>query len=260
MRPVSCNVCGEKREFAPVYADPAANLRVVRCRGCGLVFVNPTFTPNEHLQYYNTTYWNDIPTDSSGSYTQIPADRIARWEKRAKAHIDYLCTFCDHVKTDKAAHVLEVGCGYGAALEEIHRRSPQTKLMAVEPNQRLYKLIRQRLPDVQIVGKTLETLSGSHMLFNCILAVDVLEHTVDPTSTARRIYAMLAPEGVCLLITHNLAGRQGHFYDLAHLYHFSEGSLHALLTNCHLSAARLDIRGEYGGTGDDRIYAILKKK
>jgi cyclopropane fatty-acyl-phospholipid synthase-like methyltransferase len=260
MRAVSCNLCGEKREFDPVFADPSANLRVVRCRGCGLVFVNPTFTPQEHFQYYNSVYWNDMPTDSSGSYTNIPVDRVERWQKRAKAHIDYLCTFCEHVKTSTAMHVLEIGCGYGAHLDEVHRRFPQARLMAVEPNLRMHKSLRQRLPDVQILGKTLETLSGSHMLFDCIIAVDVLERTVDPTSTCRRIYAMLANAGVCLLITHNLAGRQGHVYDLSHLYYFTEGTLHTLLTNCHLSIVRLDIRGEFGGGGDDRIYTIVKKK
>jgi len=260
MRLVSCNVCGEKRELDQVYVDAPTNLRVVRCRGCGLVFVNPTFTPNEHLQYYNSVYWNDMPTDASGSYTHIPADRIERWEKRAKAHIDYLCTFCEHVKSGGAIHVLEVGCGYGAHLEEIHRRFPDVKLMAVEPNRRIYKSIKERLPDVQILGKTLETLSGVHMLFDCIIAVDVIERTVDPTSTCRRIHTMLADQGVFFLITHNLAGRQGHVYDLSHLHYFTEGTLHALLTNCHLSVVRVDIRGEFGGSGDDRIYAIVKKK
>ncbi|HUW56535.1 MAG TPA: class I SAM-dependent methyltransferase, partial [Planctomycetota bacterium] len=198
MQTVPCNICGEKRDFEEAYVDRPANLRVVRCRGCGLVFVNPTFTSREHMEYYNTLYW-DFPTDARGSYRDIPAERIERWEKRAKAQIDYLATFCQHMlKPDGKPHVMEVGCGYAAHLAEVKRRCPDAKLTAVEPNRRLYDIIRKRLPDVQLLGKTLEPLSGVRMLFDCIIAVDVLQRTVDPSYTCRRIHAMLAPDGICL--------------------------------------------------------------
>jgi len=260
MRNVPCNICGEKHEFDEIYSDRPQNLRVVRCRGCGLVFVNPSLTPREHLEYYNTVYWNEFPVGQGGGYTEIPPDRIARWEKRAKANIDYLATFCEPIKSAAKLQIMEVGCGYAAHLEEVHRRCPNAKLTAVEPNARLYNLIRKRLPEVQILGKTLETLSGVRMLFDCIIAVDLIERTVDPTYTCKRMHTMLARDGVALIVTHNMAGRQGHVYDLSHLYYFTEGTLHALLSRCHLDIVRLDVRGEHGLAGDDRICAIVKKK
>ena len=91
-------------------------------------------------------------------------------------------------------------------------------------------------------------------------AVDVLQRTVDPSYTCKRIHTMLAPDGVCLIVTHNLAGRQGHVYGLSRLYYFTEGTLHALLAKCRLDTIRLDVRGEYGLAGDDCVYAIVKKK
>jgi len=256
---IACNICGEKRDFEEVYVDRPGNLRVVRCRGCGLVFVNPTFTPREHLEYYNTLYW-DFPTDAAGSYREIPPERIQRWEKRARAHIDYFATFCDPIKHGSRLHGLEVGCGYAAHLAEVKRRCPEARLAAVEPNRRLYNVIRERLPDVQILGNTLERLSGVRMLFDCIIAVDVLQRTIDPTYTCRRMHTMLAPDGLCLIIVNNLAGRQGHVYGLSRLHYFTEGTLHPLLTKCHLDIVRLDVRGEFGLAGDDCIYAIVKKK
>lgn len=260
VRTIVCNVCGEKRDFVEVYTDRPANLRVVRCLGCGLVFVNPTFTPREHLEYYNTLHWNEFATDAYGNYADIPAERIARWQKRARANIDYLATFSEKIKACAPLHVLEAGCGYAAHLEEVRRRCPEARLAAVEPNRRMYDLIRKRLPDVQILGKTLESLSGVRMLFDGIIAVDVIERTVDPTYACRRIHAMLANDGLCLIITHNSAGRQGHVYDLSRLYYFTEGTLHSLLTRCRLDIVRLDIRGAYGLAGDERICAIVKKK
>ena len=259
MRTIPCNICGERRDFEEVYVDRPANLRVVRCRGCGLVFVNPTFTPREHLEYYNTLYW-DFPADAAGSYREIPPDRIERWERRAKAHINYFATFCEPIKCGAKVQVMEVGCGYAAHLAEMKQRCPEARLAAVEPNGRLYKAIRGRLDDAQILGKTLERLSGVRMLFDCIIAVDVIQRTVDPTYTCRRIHAMLAPSGMCLIIVHNLAGRQGHVYGLSRLHYFTEGTLHALLSKCRLDIIRLDIRGEFGLAGDDCIYTIVKKK
>jgi len=259
MHQVPCHLCGEKREFDEVYKDRSSPLCVVRCRGCGLVFANPTMTAQEHLNFYSETYWNDIPS-GGGGYTSFPPERVAQWEARAKAHIDYLATFCGAVKEGKRIHVLEVGCGYAAHSEEILKRCPECQVAVVEPNRRLYNAIRQRLPKVQILGKTVETLGGGRMLFECILVVDVLERAVDPTAFLRRIQLMLHPQGVCLLITHNGASRSGVVYDLSHLTYFTEGTLARMLDKCHLRAERMDLRGETSPAGDERIYCIVRKK
>jgi len=260
MRTVSCNVCGEPREFEEVFVQKTENLRVVKCRSCGLVFVNPTFTPVEHLAWYSTRYWNDIPTDGHGNYTAIPADKVDRWTRRAKGQIDYFATFCEAMKQKPNLHMLEVGCGYGAHLEEIRRRCPEAKLYAVEPNTRIYASLRQRIPDLQMLGKTLETLSGVRMMFDCILICSVLEHSFDPTTLLKRVYTLLQPTGLCLLVTHNMAGRMGHVYDLNHLFCFSEGTLKQLLGNCHLQAVRVDLRDEFGHPGSDCLYVLVRKK
>jgi len=259
MRKISCNLCGEKREFDQVHKDRSLDLCVVRCRGCGLTFVNPTFTPQEHLKYYNEIYWSDIPTSGTGSYSFIPPDRVELWEKRAKAHIDYFSTFCKGIEEGAKLSVLEVGCGYAAHLEEVKHRCPECLLAAVEPNRRMYNVIKKRLPKVQLLGRTLEALGG-RMLFNYIIAVDVIERTVDPTSALRRLHTMLAHDGMCLIITHNGASRAGTVYDLSHLYYFTEATLSRLLRKCHLDVVRMDTRGEISAGGDERIYTIVKKK
>lgn len=261
MQEVPCNICGERRELDEIFADAAANVRVVRCRSCGLIFVNPTMTTARHLNFYNRAYLDDIPTDTNGNYTDIPPEKIAHWEKRAKGHIDYFSGFCDKLKTGGMIHVLEVGCGYAAHLEEVHRRCPGATLAAVEPNKRMHNIIRKRLPGTHILGRTLETLSGVRMLFDRIIAVDVLERTVNPAYNCRRIHTMLAKDGLCLIITHNnMASRQGHVYDLSHLYYFTEATLHALLTRNRLEIVSLEERDEFGRPGDDRVYAVVKKK
>ena len=260
MRKISCNLCGETREFDEVHKDRSQDLRVVHCRGCGLIFANPTFTPQEHLKYYDETYWSELPTSAAGSYASFPPERVERWEKRARAHIAYFCQHCQNIKECNANHVLEVGCGYAAHLEEVKRRCPDCSLAAVEPNRRFYNSIRKRMSDVRILGRTLETIGGGRMLFDCIVAVDVIERTIDPTTALRRIYTMLHPQGLCLLITLNAGGRSGVVYDLAHLYYFTEGTLARLFGKCHLAPVRMDVRGEMSAAGDERIYAILKKK
>lgn len=259
MRRIPCNLCGERREFDEVHTDRSQDLRVVHCRGCGLIFVNPTFTPQEHLKYYNETHWSQFPASVAGSYSSFPPEQVERWEKRAKAHLDYFCQHCEKIKKCNAKDVLEVGCGYAAHLEEMKRRCPEVTLAAVEPNRRFYSTIRRRLPGVRILGRTIETIAGGRMLFDCIIAVDVIERTVDPTATLRRIYTMLHPQGLCLLITMNAAGRSGVVYDLAHLCYFTEGTLSRLVGKCHLGIVRVDVRGEMSAAGDERIYAVLKK-
>lgn len=260
MRLIPCNICGERRDFTEVYHSRPESLRVVRCNGCGLVFVNPAFTPQEHLEYYNTTYWEEISTDGQGSYDSMPPEFLDRWQGRAKADVDYLCTHCHKVKPGVPFNVLEVGCGYGAHLEEIHRRHPEAKLAAVEPNKRFYNCIANRLPDVQILGKTLETLSGARMLFDCVIVADTLEHALDPTYTMKRISTILAPDGICLISTPNCDSTAGHVYRLAHLFYFSEATLRTLLTHSFVNIVRVDVRGEFGTTGRPYLYVIAMKK
>jgi hypothetical protein len=257
---ITCNLCGETRDFEQVYSSREEARQVVRCRGCGLVFFTPMLTLREFLDYSSTRHLSSIPTDAQGNYADIPAELTERWQKQAKANIDYLATFCEPVKSGGKPHVIQVGCGYGANLEEVHRRCPQATLSAVEPNPRFHKLLRQRLPDVHVFGKTLEALSGIRMLFDCIICAQFLERSFDPTYLCRRLHALLAPTGSCLIVTQNMVGTHGHVYDLSRLYYFTEGTLHALLTKCHLDVVRLDIRGEFGLAGDDLIYAVARKK
>ena len=260
MRNIPCNLCGESRELVEVYAQKAENLRVVRCKGCGLVFVDPTFTPQEHLAWYATRYWSEIPSDGHGNYATIPADRVERWTRRAKGQIDYFAQFCDVLKQKPNLHVLEIGCGYGAHLEEVRRRCPQAKVYAVEPNTRIYSDLRRRMPDLQMLGKTLEMLGGVRLMFDCLIISAVLEHATDPTTMLKRAYTLLQPSGLCLLVTHNSTGRTGHVYDLNHLFYFTEGTLHQLCANCHLQVVRTDLRDEFGQPGSDSIYAVLRKR
>jgi 2-polyprenyl-3-methyl-5-hydroxy-6-metoxy-1,4-benzoquinol methylase len=98
------------------------------------------------------------------------------------------------------------------------------------------------------------------MLFECILAVDVLERTPDPNTCLRRIHTMLHPDGHGLLIVHNAASRSGVMYDLSHLTYFTEGTLSRMLAKCHLRADRMDLRGETSSAGDERICCIIRKK
>ncbi len=259
MRSVPCNVCGETQELQEVFSQKADNLRVVHCKSCGLTFVNPTFTPQEHLAWYTTKYWADIPNDGKGNYAAIPQDRIDRWNRRAKGQVDYMAMFCDAMKKP-SLHVLEIGCGYGAHLEEVRRRCPQARVYAVEPNSRIYASLKQRMPDLQILGRTLETLGGVRMMFDCLIISAVLEHTVDPAALLKRAYTLMQPTGLMLLVTHNATGRTGHVYDLNHLYYFTEGTLHQLCAGAHLGIVRTDLRDEFGQPGSDCIYTVLRKR
>ena len=261
MQKVTCNICGERYEFDEVFHDPVANFRAIRCRGDGLIFLNPMLTPREHLNYYNTKFWNDIPVDRSGSYVDFPPERVERWTTRAKGHIDYFSNFCTDLKNGSRMHALDVGCGYAAHLEELFRRCPQATLTAVEPNRRLHNSIHKRMPHVTLIGKTLMAMAGMRTQYDCIIMTQVLDHCVDPTTACRRIYTLLARNGLALITVHNTSGSHGHVYDCDHLYYFTRHTLHRLLEKCHLDAVRIETRHEMGHSrGDDLIYAVIKKK
>ena len=106
----------------------------------------------------------------------------------------------------------------------------------------------------------LETLGGVRMMFDVIIISAVLGTATDPATTLKRAYTLLQPTGLCLLVTHNAAGRTGHVYDFNHLFYFTEGTLHQLCDAAHLGVVRTDLRDEFGQPGSDCIYAVLRKR
>lgn len=100
--------------------------------------------------------------------------------------------------------LLEVGCGTGATLRLLREQGMCAWVAAVEANEVAAAEARghaDRLMVGDIERMELDIADGS---LDAVICLDVLEHLIDPWRTARRLAALLRPDGAMILSIPNL--------------------------------------------------------
>lgn len=97
--------------------------------------------------------------------------------------------------------ILDVGCGNGTMLEEIHKRG-SWKLAGVDSSRSAISIARARGFDVHLADATkgLLELFPPHS-FDLVLAIEVIEHVYSPRDLLRQVRGVLKPGGRILLTT-----------------------------------------------------------
>jgi SAM-dependent methyltransferase len=107
--------------------------------------------------------------------------------------------------------VLDVGCSNGAFLQYL---GDEWEKFGIEPSRSAAGVARQR--GVTVVAADASELGTSNQKFDAILAIDVVEHLVDPLPFFGAIHSRLTPRGILIVFTgdtHSLAWRmQGSAY------------------------------------------------
>jgi 2-polyprenyl-3-methyl-5-hydroxy-6-metoxy-1,4-benzoquinol methylase len=216
-----------------------SRFKIVRCSDCGLVFTLPRLAPDELKRMYQSDYWRSDAAKDFG-YTDYVADEPL-----------YVRTF--ELRADLVARhrpppgrLLDVGCAAGFALTALRARGYDVH--GVELSAEMAALARKRLgapggADADTIvhcGVLEEGLFGGR--FDVITMFDVVEHVEDPIAflaTARR---MLAPGGVVVFETQNVASpfarlmgvKWQHYKFQEHLYHFDPRTVRVLLAKAGL--------------------------
>jgi SAM-dependent methyltransferase len=83
--------------------------------------------------------------------------------------------------------VLEFGCGSGDMLEMARSSFPAAKLYGIDLSERMIAMARERLGNATLVCGSDEQLEDWQPRVDLALAVDILEHLVDPVRVARAL-------------------------------------------------------------------------
>jgi|ERR1019366_7321682 2-polyprenyl-3-methyl-5-hydroxy-6-metoxy-1,4-benzoquinol methylase len=130
---------------------------------------------------------------------------IAMYTEKADAYFDFARTDIAPLLPDRMDRVLEIGCGAGATLKWLRSQHSVRHAVGIEVVPEMAKRAASVF-DVVLSDnvETMELPSGS---FDVILALDVLEHLVDPWSVVRRLHRLLNPDGVIIASIPNI----GHY-------------------------------------------------
>lgn len=231
MEETNCNLCGANdTELVYVEKDRLLKLpgsfRLVRCRQCGLLYINPRPTPEEIKYYYPEEY---------GPYNVTPEDEPS-WIKR----LDHQYGYWKRARLAKAAcpqggRILDVGCAMGNFLHMMTRLG-SWKAYGLDISPEATEYARERYGVETFTGELLDA-GYPNSYFDVVTMWDVMEHVHDPTSTLTEVHRILKPGGLTIIRVPNVSTWDARLfgpywvgYDAPrHLFVFSHETLRHLL-------------------------------
>jgi SAM-dependent methyltransferase len=245
---VPCPLCSEDDADALFVArDRLVGLPgefpVVRCRRCGLVYLNLRPTPTALAGYYPDEYY---PIDQRRETPEAIA--VARGLLR-------------RVRTatrGRSLRILDVGCGAGLFLK--FARDAGHEVLGIEPSEAPARYGRQ-VYGLPIETGTLETVDLPADAFDVVVMWHVLEHLPDPVETLRTVRRILKPGGLLLLGVPNVAsleasvfGRRWFSLDAPrHLTHFTPDTAGAVVERAGFALDRIE--NSSGAVG--LVYSLM---
>jgi 2-polyprenyl-3-methyl-5-hydroxy-6-metoxy-1,4-benzoquinol methylase len=201
-------------------------MRIVRCRECDLVFVNPTFDQAHYQQVYASQAYQDIVRDLGINSHDYRVKRFGA--ERVRIMGEYV-----RMSNGRAPRYLDVGCSTGFVVEAAQANG--WKATGIDLNPSAIEFGRSRGLDLRTVA--LEDAGLAAGTFDAVSLFDVLEHLLDPGRTLRACVDLLAPAGILFLYVPNfdsasrlLMGANAHFiWPTHHLNYYTPTTIRDLM-------------------------------
>jgi ubiquinone/menaquinone biosynthesis C-methylase UbiE len=210
---------------------------MVKCAACGHLYLNPrpkaVSTDIIYPRHYSTL---------SRHYSKAKFG-IA---KIKSAVILNRLNFLKNI-LEVSSRVLDLGCGDGQLLMDLHKKYPNLELWGLDMNfnEATYKTLRENNVNV-IVGR-LEEVELSDNYFDLVVMNQLIEHLWQPKEALTKIFRALKPKGLVSIETVNPDGYDrnlfkknfwGGYYMPRHLNLFSRQHLKRFLENTGFKVER----------------------
>jgi len=188
---VRCNLC-DADDTAPV--AEIDGFHIVRCRQCGLVYVNPRYREELLQEIYTETYYDHDGIKNGLEF--FGYDNYLEDEENIKI------TFAKRLNTiERYANkgkLLDIGCATGFFLDLARSRGWQ--VVGSEVSEFSVRYARERFGlDVRL--GTLGELHFDEQAFDVVTMWDVIEHVSDPMGELQRVRRILRDGGLLSIIT-----------------------------------------------------------
>jgi len=173
-----CPLCRSNNYSLEIKKD---GLKIVKCKKCELIYVNPVFDEAQYRKIYKSKSYQDIGKQLSIKSHEYRVQRFG--EERAEF------ISANHQEPLSKTY-LDIGCSTGFTLESLSKRGWVCK--GLELNPATAEFARRRGLNVQ--EKDFLDLSDQEN-FSAISLFDVLEHLYDPTKILEKAYKVLNKGG-----------------------------------------------------------------
>lgn len=201
---VKCNLCGEDKT---TIVSKERGFNIVKCKFCGLVYVNPRLKEEERLLIYKETTkaeanWFKRLELVTGKKVNPPG-KIPGSDFKKELNKYYRITLkrIVNILNKKTARLLDIGCGPGFWIY-------YAKLCGwdafgfdiVEPRE---NLVEESIRKNIYIGKNIECIDFPKRSFDVITLWHVLEHTPDPAKYLQYIKELLKDDGLLIIAVPN---------------------------------------------------------
>ncbi|MBI2541621.1 class I SAM-dependent methyltransferase [Candidatus Woesearchaeota archaeon] len=242
---VSCNLCNSDSSKKIMEVN---GFNIVKCKKCGLIYVNPRLKENKLHQIYNEGYFNnqafngsELPFYGYEGYIEEKEDIRATFSRRLK-RINKLC---------RKGRLLDIGCAFGFFLELARDDGWDAK--GIEISEHAYKYAKNVLK-LPVFNKTLEKAEFKQNSFDAVTIFDVIEHLPDPKSMLKEIRKILKPNGLLAITTPNIGSIAARLLGKnweevkrvrEHIYFFSEDTLKKMLESLNFELLKTESAGRF---------------
>ncbi|CAN5591893.1 hypothetical protein BH10CYA1_BH10CYA1_10420 [soil metagenome] len=218
-----CNLCnadhyelvttGREHEYDNTTGD---DFNVVRCKECGLVYLNPRPDIGELSTIYPVNYYSynqKVLRDQANPNSILHQLRYQGFQSKIQTSLS-LC------KTESEQwSVLDIGCGDGHTLD-LYARHPGVKTYGVDFNLAALELARNNGHTVYQGSFESADLPNNH--FDLVTATHVIEHVEDPRQFLIKVHHVLRSDGILWVETPNIGSIDAKWFRNKHwgAYHF----------------------------------------
>jgi len=193
-----CDLCGEvNEEFLYTKRGSLTNypFRVVRCRSCGLIYLNPRLGEQAIKELYDGNYYNGKGFDPHVNY-------VTDFDKQEDAdktfHPGETVNIIEEIVSPPAA-LLDFGCGLGDFMRQAARHGYRVEGFEVSG----FAAEFARTNQSEVYGQMDQIPTEK---YDIVTAIEVLEHCSYPMKCLSAIYRSLKPGGTFYYTTGNFDG------------------------------------------------------
>lgn len=242
---VACNLCGADEPETLYDALP-----LVRCRRCGLAYVDPQPSDEALAAVYGEDYFTTPTHAGEPSYIENREGLEGFFDGRLR-RLERLV---------RPGRLLEVGSNLGYLLHVAERRG--WTAVGLELSDFAARYAREHF-SVDIRVARLEDAGLEAGSFDAVVMRDVLEHVRDPRGFLQATRRVLRPDGILALSMPNFASLNAllggpawrHLHPEQHLFQFAPRTIDRLLDKCGFEA--IEMTSRYDSPATREVYAAL---
>lgn len=235
----NCPLCGTS-ESDFIYTE-RGNLKIVKCRSCNLIYVNPRVKGSEK------NYWGDEQV-----YLE-EAKYVFNGQKKHHRDKNYEDELVQIQQFKHSGNLLDIGSSMGFFLQKARQRG--FSVTGVEPSPSLSNIARAQF-GLDIINAYLEKAGLPEKKYDVITMIDVFEHVSNPKDILYHAKRTLKDDGViCIKVpngNYNLlklklakfTHRQSHhdiFDSYEHVVHYTKETMRKMLDSCGLIIEKTSI-------------------